>query len=127
VPIPPIDYTTPTGQVRLLIADVDIDDPLFSDAQIAGFLAIEADVVKRAAARALDVIAVSEALVSKVMRTQDLTTDGAKLATALRAQAKALRDEAAQELDDSDDGFFFEVVSPRPHPELAAWPIWPVV
>ena len=121
MPIPPIDYTTPAGQVRLLAADVDEDDPLFTNAQIAAFLTVERDVVKRAAARALDVIAVSEALVSKVIRTQDIATDGAKVAAALRAQAAALRAEADAD-EDADDGFFFAVVPPStPAPELTEW------
>ena len=99
------DYTTPEAQVRLLIADVDTARQILTDGQITGFLALEADNVKRAAAAALDAIASSEVLVSKVIRTQDLATDGAKVATALRAHAQQLRAQA-----DDEDGFFFDIV-----------------
>lgn len=96
-----VDYGTPAGQVRLLINDTS-DDPVFAQAEIEAFLALEGDVVKRAAALALLAIAGDEALTSKVIRTQDLTTDGAKLAAELRAQAKEFRAQAA----DEDDGYF---------------------
>lgn len=116
-PIDPIDYATPAGQVRLLIADVNIDDPLFSPPEIVAFLTLAGDNVKRAAARALDVIAVSETLVSKKIRTQDLTTDGPAVAKALREQAQALRDEATA--DDEAAAAFFDVV---PGPGGGGWP-----
>jgi hypothetical protein len=61
------------------------------------FLALEGDVVKLAAAQAIDVNADDEALTSKVIRTQDLTTDGAKLADSMRKHAAALREQAADE------------------------------
>lgn len=116
-PIDRIDYATAAGQVRLLIADVNEDDPLFTDAQLQGFLALEGDHVKRAAARALDVIAVSEVLVSKKIRTQDLQTDGPAVAKALREQALALRAEA--DADEAAEGSFFDVI---PGPGGCAWP-----
>lgn len=103
-----IDWTTPAGQVRLLIADTDELDALLSDAQVDAFLSIEGANVKRAAARALDVIAVSETLISKKIRTQDLSTDGPAVAKALREQARALRDEA--DTEDAVSGSFFDVV-----------------
>lgn len=123
-----IDYTTPIGQVRLLIADVnDVEaDRLFTDTQITGFLAIAgvpADEtapaswsVRRAAASALDAIATSEVLISKVIRTQDLSTDGAKVAAELRAQAKAQRDQAKAEEEDGDDGSYMGIVEFSPYP-----------
>ena len=46
-----------------------------------------------AAALAVDTIASNEAYVQKVIETLGLKTDGAKLADALRAQAKALRNQ----------------------------------
>jgi len=96
-----IDYTSARGQVRLLIADVDEANFLLDDTQIDGYLAIEAQRVKRAAARALDAIATSEVLISKKIRTLDLQTDGPAVAAELRAQAKQLRDEDDQ---DGDEG-----------------------
>lgn len=91
-----IDYTTPAGQVRLLIPDVDAANLLFSDDQITAFLAMETDNVRLAAAAALDVAASSEVMVSKVIRTQDLQTDGSKVSAELRARAATLREQAAE-------------------------------
>lgn len=127
-----INYQTATGQVRLLIADVDESRPVLSDDQIAGYLALRgvptgttvgAPVwsVKRAAADALSAIATSEVLVGKVIRSQDLTTDGAKVAAELRAQAQALRAEA--DVDETNDdttggsGYFQAV-------EFTPYPVW---
>lgn len=95
--------------VRLLIAAPGVDE-VFTDAQITAFLQLEGHAVKLAAARALSVIATNEALVSKVIKDGDLSTDGAKLAAELRAQARELRDSHAADLDDGDDGFYFGVV-----------------
>lgn len=89
----PVDVTTPLGRVRLLINDTS-DSPVFSDAEIAAFLELEGDNVKLAAAQALDTIADDEALTSKVIRTQDLQTDGAAVAAQLRERAKELRSDA---------------------------------
>ena len=104
-----IDYTQHVGQVRLLIADTDEDRLVLTDAQVAGYLTIQGASpavahpwqVRRAAADALDAIATSEVLVSKVMRTQDVSTDGAKVADALRKQAATLRAQA-DDLEDDD-------------------------
>ena len=108
----PINYETVAGQLRLLIADVgEGADQLFTDDQINAFLALENQHVKLAAAQALDTAASSEALVSKVIRTQDLSTDGAKTADALRRHAAALRAQVAEAAGAAeDDGFFFDVV-----------------
>ncbi|MEV1013773.1 hypothetical protein AB0I89_23770 [Micromonospora sp. NPDC049801] len=95
----PIDLTTPVGLVRLLIADMNEADPLFTDTEIEAFFTLEGG-VKRAAAAALETIARSELLISKKITTQDLSTDGPAVAAELRAQAKALRDQARQDTDD---------------------------
>ncbi len=87
-----VDVTTPLGRVRLLINDT-ADAPVFSDAEIAAFLEIEGDNVKLAAAQALDTIADDEALTSKVIRSQDLSIDGAAVARGLRERAATLRSE----------------------------------
>lgn len=98
-----IDFTTPAGQVRLLLNDVrEGADQILSDEEVAGFLALEGDSVKLAAAQALDVIASDEALTSKVIRTQDMSTDGSKTAAALREHAARLRAQA----EDADGGSF---------------------
>lgn len=99
------DVITPVGQVRLLVNDTTAD-PVFSDTDVAAFLAMEDGSVKRAAAQALDTIADDEALTSKAIRTQDLATDGAKVADSLRKRAAALRAQADKADDDADEGFF---------------------
>jgi hypothetical protein len=103
----PPDYATAIGQVRLLIPDTEqLENPadpdaeaayIFDDHQIQAFLVLYANSVKRAAAQAKLVLATSETLISKVIRTDDLQTDGAKLGAELRAQAKDLRDQASEE------------------------------
>jgi hypothetical protein len=114
--ITPPNYATAIGQVRLLIPDVEqlenlqnLSAPveyIFSDAQIQAFVSLYGSNVKRAAAQAKLVLATSETLINKVIRTTDYTTDGAKLGAELRAQAKALQDEADKDdLADSYDTF----------------------
>lgn len=110
------DVTTPLGQVRLLINDITAD-PVFADTDVAAFLAMEGGNVKRAAAQALDTIADDEALTSKAIRTQDLATDGPKVAESLRKRATALRAQADAADDDSEAGFFFGVIDLDPAPE----------
>jgi hypothetical protein len=101
---PTLDPTTTIGRVRLLIPDRDLDGLLFSDADITAFLALEASSIKRAAALALETIASNEAMVGKVIKTQDLSTDGAKTAAELRARAAELRRQVDE--DDPDAGGF---------------------
>lgn len=101
------DPTTDRGKVRLLISDIDDTDvsrQLYQDDAIDAFLAMNAG-VKRAAAAALHAIAGNLAQVLRVIKTQDLATDGAKTADALRLLAKQLRDEADRDDDDlADEG-----------------------
>lgn len=106
--------STDVATVRLLIADTASDSAkqLLSDNQLRQFLALEGGQVKLAAAQALDTIASSEALVSKAIKTQDLSTDGPKTAEALRKHAATLRGQVKADVDESDDGFFFGVVNP---------------
>ncbi len=98
------DVATDIGKVRLLITDTDNSSPIFQDEEIDAFLTLN-DGVKRSAAAALDVIASNQALVLKVIRTLDLSTDGAATARALREHADQLRDEAAV-TEASDEGLF---------------------
>jgi hypothetical protein len=111
--VTPPDYSTAIGQVRLLIPDTDqLSNPanpsasaeyIFNDSQIQAFLSLYGTNVKRAAAQAKLVLATSEALINKVIRTGDYATDGAKLGAELRAQAADLRTEADK--DDSEDSY----------------------
>lgn len=128
----PINYTTAGGQVRLLVSDVNEADFALDNDMVAGFLAmygipeaqalvgsVRRAAIYRAAADAIDTIATSEVLVSKVIRTGDgLTTDGAKVSEALRKRAWSLRQQADKD-DKTDDGVtdsYFGVAEFTPYP-----------
>lgn len=119
-----IDYATAAGKVRLYITDTD-DTPenrLFTDAQLTVFLNMNADNVYRASAQALRVIAASEVLVGKVIRTQAGTsTDGAKVSAELRALAAEY--DAMADAADPDTAGFFDVIpfGDTAKPEGAEW------
>jgi hypothetical protein len=101
-----IDYALPLGRVRLLITDTAAleADWLFTDDQLDAFLDMNAGNVYRTAAQALLVMAASETLVSKKIRTQDLSTDGPAVSAELRALARVLTDKA--DAADSAEGWF---------------------
>lgn len=113
--IPDAAATADMDMVRLLIPDTDPTQQFFTDSQISAFLALEGG-VKKAAAQALDVLASNEAMVSKVIRTLDLQTDGAKLSAELRARASSLR-EQADSVDAEGSTFGLEIVDFNP----SAW------
>lgn len=92
--MPVVDYSTSVGQVRLLIPDTG-DVFVFADDAIGAFLTLEAGNVRLAAAQALDVLASNEAMVSKMIRTQDLQTNGPAVAAELRQRAVSLREQAS--------------------------------
>jgi hypothetical protein len=126
----PPDFTTPLGIVRALIPDVDKVDftgegmpvYMFSDAHLNGLLALyslrpsPSGRIKRAAADAIGAVANSEALISKVIKTEDLQTDGAKVANALLARAKQLLDEADKDDEQIEDEYAFAIVDFQPYP-----------
>lgn len=117
------DLEAAIRRVRLLLNDVAQADQVFSADDITDFLALEGWNVKLAAAQAIDTNASNEALASKVLRTQDLSTDGAKLADALRKHAAVLREQVAAELEDEEGSFEFVTFSDcRRPPELTEWP-----
>lgn len=109
-----VDYDTNIGKVRVLIPDVveDADGYLFSDEQITVLLGLYNDNIKRAAAQAKDILATDTALLLKVLRTDDLSVDGAKTAAELREQAKALRVQADAD-EASGAAEYFDVVYPE--------------
>jgi hypothetical protein len=120
-----IDYSTPAGKVRLYITDTD-DTPanrLFTDAQLTVFLNMNGDNVYRASAQALRVIAASEVMVGKVIRTQAGTsTDGAKVSAELRALAAEYDAQANADDSSTAEGFFDVVPFGYPcKPEGAEW------
>lgn len=98
----PYDPSTDIGRVRLLINDTADSSPVFNDTEIQAFLDLNAASVKRAAAEALGALASNEALLSKVITTQDLSTDGSKVSAALLARAADLRKQA----DAADDNTY---------------------
>lgn len=87
-----INYGLPLGKVRLLISDTaDVAaDRLFTDEQLDAFLDLAGGSVHRTAAEALLVIAGNEVLLSKKIRTQDLSTDGPAVSAELRQLAAVL-------------------------------------
>jgi hypothetical protein len=100
----PIDYETDVGRVRLLIPDVDAENQILIDPQIDALLDMEGS-VKLAVAAALELIASNEALVGKVITTQDLSTDGTKVAAELRARAAGMRQQVDEGVGDDSVGF----------------------
>lgn len=122
----PPELTSPVGRVRKYIPDLEmLDDPknpeadpeyYFSDAEVMGFLTEYAkDLadptryhVMFAAADAIDALANNEALVLKKIKTEDLETDGAAVANALRTGARNLRTRAKEE--EAEDHMMFDII-----------------
>lgn len=122
----PVDETLLVKHVRHLMADVGSTQYLTDD-QVRVYLDLNAGHVRRAAADALDAVATSETLVGKVIRTQDLQTDGAKVADSLRKHADRLRQLADAEDDKADSWDGFDVVDTIPgrrRPEGVEYPVW---
>lgn len=97
------DLTTDRGQLRLLITDVDYLNPIFQDNEVDFFLSHTAidggNDLNLAAAKALETIAASEALVQKKIELLDLKTDGPAVADSLRKAAALLREQSDSESD----------------------------
>ena len=118
-----IDFSSPVGQVRVLIPDLrkleDLRDLrnesryLFADEEINAFLAVNSGNVKLAAADACDAIGMDKALQLLVLKTDDKQTDGAKLLSAIVARARQLR---AQAKEDEENNLCFDVVQPTFEP-----------
>jgi hypothetical protein len=95
-------------RVRRTIPDRVQAEAIFDDDEIESFIEDEGD-WRRATALALETIAADEALVQKVMQTQEgLRTDGAKTADALLKRAAMLRDQAV-DAEAVDEGGMFDV------------------
>lgn len=121
-----IDYTLPLGKVRLLILDTAPaqQDRLFADDQLDAFLDMNGQSVKRTAAQALLTVAMSEALLSKKIRTQDLSTDGPAVAAELRLQAAVLAKQADTEDAAAADSYFEIIPGSTDYPEAAERYVW---
>src|SRR5690554_4516361 len=94
--------------------------PIFPDEVIQTYLDVNDGNVKRAAAQACRALAVSEALISKVIKTEDLQTDGAKVANALLGVARDLEQSADRD-DERDDNSAFDIIPFYPRPPIY-WP-----
>jgi hypothetical protein len=101
------DLSSDVGKVRLLIPDRIEEEAIFQDAEIEAFLDLNDDNLRRAAAEALETIASDQALVLKVIRLMDLSTDGPAVAAELRERAKGLR-QAADEAEAGEDDALFD-------------------
>ena len=105
----------PKDLVRTLIPDTEAvfgdtnDEYLFDDTQIENFREIAGGSVTRAAGLAMIAVGNSEALISKVIKTQDLSTDGSKLQDKWRESGETLLARADKE-DMRDALDFFEIV-----------------
>lgn len=126
-----IDYTTAVGKVRILIPDteqIDYNDDgepayLFTDEQLQVYIDLHGEDspgIHRATADAVEALGTSEAYISKVVRTEDLQTDGAKVANALYVRARQLR-QAADDEEQKEAWDAFELVEFRPLPPCP-WP-----
>lgn len=93
---------TPQDMVRLNVTDLDTGKQLFTDEQLTAWLAHYNGSVNRATARALRTIAVSELLISKVIRSQDLQTNADRVSREMRELAASYDAEAAREEADAE-------------------------
>ena len=121
---------TDIQKMRALIPDneqIFDGDYLFSDNDLSAYLEVANNSVLRAASYAVLAIATSEAIISKIIKTQDLSTNGAAVADALRLTAKQLADRADKE-DDLAGEFYLNFVDygyGTTRPELTEWNWWP--
>jgi hypothetical protein len=92
------------GKVRMLIPDRVSASAIFTDEEITVFLTLETD-VRCATAMAMETIASDQVLTLKVMTLLDVSTSGDRVAAALLARAKLLREQAEQALSISSGGF----------------------
>lgn len=86
------DPTTPLGQVRLLIADTDITNAIFSDAEISTALSMVGGTNPYlAGALLMEAAANDAAKIALVVSTDNTRTDTSKIPGELRASAASLR------------------------------------
>jgi len=101
--------------IRTLIPDTDAiygtnsDENLFTDDEISRFFRLGGNSALRGAGLAMIAVGNSESLISKVIVTQDLETDGAKAQKEWRDAGKALMARA----DMGDEFVGFELVNFR--------------
>lgn len=108
-------FDTDVKKVRALIPDIEpvpnpnqpYADPeyMFADLHLQAFLDINNQNIRLAAADALEALGTSEAYIAKVIKTEDLQTDGAKMMGQFLARSRWLRQVASMEANDDPDGF----------------------
>lgn len=102
--------TADVQQVRLWAADFGGEgSELLTDQQYQSLIDANAGSLRLAAADALEIMATSEVLVSKKIRTKDLATDGPAVSAELRALAERHRIVAG-----AIEAEFFEIVDTLP-------------
>lgn len=111
MPSTPDDDVALVRLVRLRIADMG-DAPLLDDDSLQILLDAHGGNAWRASADALRTIAASEVLVSKAIRTQDLQTNGDRVAESLRKLAADYDHRAEEEEGRSTGGFFVVPAGP---------------
>ena len=124
--VAPVDLGSNIGRVRVLLGDTDPTNVVnnvgeylfFSDAEIESILNMYSSSPQLAAARCLETIAGSQALLLKSWSSDDLTVNGDRIAKELRETAKQLRAEALA----SESSEAFEIIPFNPNectPEYA--------
>ena len=109
--VAPVDFGSNVGKVRVLLGDTDPTNVVnnvgeylfFSDDELEAILGMHGGSPKLAAARCLDTIAGSKALLLGAWSTDDLSVRGDAIAKELRELAKQLRAEAVA--DESSEAF----------------------
>jgi hypothetical protein len=127
--VAPVDLGSDIGKVRVLLGDTDPANVVnnvgeylfFSDAELESIITMY-NSPQMAAARCLDTIAGSRALMLGAWSSDDLTVRGDAIAKELRELAKQLRSEALN----AESSEAFEIV-PYPAPAVTpeyAEPLW---
>ena len=127
----PPNYATPLGQLRALVSQTEqykdpadpnaVADYLMDDGLLTSYLTINTDKLYGAAADVLLALAANEALVSKKIRTEDLSTDGSVIANSLRQIAQEYRARQKEADLGVDELEAFEVVDYTAYP--SNWPL----
>ena len=124
--VAPVNLSSNVGRVRVLLGDTDPTNVVdyvgeylyFSDAEVDSLLGMYDDNPKLAAARALETIAASQALLLKSWSSDDLSVRGDQIAKELRDIANQLRAEALV----SDSSALFDIVAfGEENPEYSWW------
>jgi hypothetical protein len=129
--VAPVDLGSNVGKVRVLLGDTDPTNVVsnvgeylfFSDAELEAILGMYSGSPQLAAARCLDTIAGSQALMLKSWSSDDLTVNGDRIAKELRELAKQLREEAVS----AEASEAFNIIPypvPPEVPEYAERPWW---